>query len=67
MLPQGYCKIFMALAHVDCGVHKWQATNGIKGINVKPYQKVSNNRFQIFLALTSHDYFIQQISSQKES
>jgi len=50
MLPQGYCKIFMALAHADCEVQKWKATHGIRGINVKPYQKVSNNRFQIFLS-----------------
>jgi len=50
ILPQGYCKIFGALAHVDCEIRKWQANNGIKGINVKPYQKVSNNRFQIFLS-----------------
>ena len=48
MLPQGYCKIFMAPAHADCEIQKWQANNGIKGINVKPYQKVSNNIFQIF-------------------
>jgi len=48
MLLQGHCKISMALAHVDCDVQKWQTANGTKSINVKPYQKVSNNRFQIF-------------------
>jgi len=53
MLHKGYCKIFMDLAHVDCSVQKWQATNGIKGINGKPYQKLLNNRFQIFLSFIS--------------
>jgi len=40
----------MALAHANCDVQKLQATHSIKGINVKLYQKVSNNRFQIFLS-----------------
>jgi len=37
MLQQGYCKTFMAIENEDCSVQKWQATNGIKGINEKPY------------------------------
>ena len=48
MLTQGNCKIFMVLAHADCEIQKQQANKGMQGINVKPYQKVSNNRFQIF-------------------
>jgi hypothetical protein len=45
MPQQGYCKILMASAHVQCSVQKWQATKGINGINEKPYQKESNNIF----------------------
>jgi len=51
ILPQGYCKIFRALARVDCEIQKCQANKGIQGINGKPYQQVSNNRFQFFLSL----------------
>jgi hypothetical protein len=48
MLTQVFCKIFRSFAHTDCEIQKQQASKGMQGINVKLYQKVSNNRFQIF-------------------
>jgi len=48
MLTQDHCKFFRTFAHTDGEIKKQQASKGKQNINVKPYQKVSNNRFQIF-------------------
>ena len=37
--------MFRTFAHTHCEIKKQQASKGMQGINVKPNQKVSNNRF----------------------